>query len=229
MAQDIPTIDPITNPVSIDLETNCESIDDPNNPISDFWRITTNVPLWHANPMKNLPWILIILLTVLSPNPTEAQQTGARPYYVEAGGYHIGVLSKPSGLSLGTIDYIITLNDPQTTAPIPDARVLIRAVKADGQGHKGWANALNTPGNPDRYTARVELDEPGVWKMEVEISGELGHVQVEAPSQVVPKPREAQSGGLVFIGAFAAIGLGAAYVIWTIRRTQKKPDADSAS
>ena len=178
--------------------------------------------------MKSLSWILIILLTVLSPSSTEAQQTGARPYYVEAGGYHIGVLSKPSGLSLGTIDYIVTLNDPQTAAPIADARVLIRAVKAEGKRQEGWANALNTPSNADRYTARVELDEPGVWKMGVEVSGELGHVQVEAPSQVVPKPRQAQSGGLVFIGAFAAIGLGTAYVIWTIRRTQKKREAASA-
>jgi len=51
---------------------------------------------------------------------------------------------------------------------------------------------------------------------------------VEAPSQVVPQPREVRSGGLVFIGAFAAIGLGAAYVIWTIRRTQKKRESASA-
>ena len=210
------------------MDTNCESNDDANNPKPNFWRIPTDAPSWLTNPMKNLPWILIILLTVLSPGLTEAQQTGARPYYVEAGGYHIGVLSKPSGLSLGTIDYIVTLNDPQTAAPISDARVLIRAVKAEGKGQEGWANALNTPGNPDHYTARVELDEPGVWNMGVEVFGELGHVQVEAPSQVVPKPREAKSGGLVFIGAFAAIGLGAAYVIWSIRRSQKKREAASA-
>lgn len=210
------------------MDTNCESNGDDNNPKPAFWRISTDLPPWLTDPMKTLPWILIILLTVSYPGSTEAQQTGARPYYVEAGGYHIGVLSKPSGLSLGTIDYIVTLNDPQTAAPISDARVLIRAVKAEGEGQEGWANALNTPGYPDRYTARVELDEPGVWKMGVEVSGELGHVQVEAPSQVVPKPREAQSGGLVFIGAFAAIGLGAAYVIWTIRRAQKKRESASA-
>lgn len=210
------------------MDTNCESNGDANNPKPAFWRISTDLPPWLTDPMKHLPWILIILLTGLYPGSTEAQQTGARPYYVEAGGYHIGVLSKPSGLSLGTIDYIVTLNDPQTAAPISDARVLIRAVKAEGEGQEGWANALNTPGYPDRYTARVELDEPGVWKMGVEVSGELGHVQVEAPSQVVPQPREVRSGGLVFIGAFAAIGLGAAYVIWTIRRTQKKRESASA-
>ena len=179
--------------------------------------------------MKNLPWIFLILLAALSPNFAEAQQTGARPYYVEAGAYHIGVLSKPSGLSLGTIDYIITLNDPQTAEPISNARVLIRANKAEEGGQEGWANALNTPANPDRYTARVQLDEPGVWRMSVEVSSDLGHVQVEAPSQVVPQPRKTQSGGLVFIGIFAALGLGALYAVWTIRRSQKQREAASGS
>ena len=175
--------------------------------------------------MYKVSWIFLILLAALSPKVTEAQQTGARPFYIETGAYHIGVLSRPSGLSLGTIDYIVTLNDPQTAEPISDARVQIRAVKAEGDEHEGWATALNTPGNPDRYTARVELDEPGVWKMSVEISSDLGHVQVEAPSQVVPQPRKAQSGGLVFIGVFIALGVGVTYAIWTIRRTQKRREA----
>lgn len=175
--------------------------------------------------VKALPWILLgmlVLTAVLTPGFSEAQQTGARPYYVEAGGFHIGILSKPSGLSLGTIDYIITLNDPQTTEPISDARVLIRAVKAEGESQEGWANALNTPGSPDFYTARVELEGPGVWNMSVEISSPAGHVQVAAPSQVVPLPRKTIAGGLVFAGVFAALALGLLYVIWTIRRSQKR-------
>ncbi|MDA0735079.1 MAG: hypothetical protein O2909_09745 [Chloroflexi bacterium] len=179
--------------------------------------------------MKKLPWVFLILLAALVPNLIEAQQTGARPYYVEAGGYHIGILSRPSGLSLGTIDYIVTLNDPVTAEPISDARVRIIAVKVEGDGQEGFATALNTPDNPDFYTARVDLDEPGVWKMGVEISSDLGHVQVEAPSQVVPIPRKVQSGGLVFLGVFAAIGLGAAYMIWTIRRSQKQREAANGS
>ena len=174
-----------------------------------------------TNLWKILPGIFLVLMAALAPGFTEAQQTGARPYYVEAGGYHIGVLSNPSRLSLGTIDYIVTLNDPLTAEPISDARVLIRSVKAEGDGQGGWANALNTPNLPDRYTARVQLDEPGVWKMSVEISSARGHVEVEAPSQVVPQPRETRAGGLVFFGVFAALGVGLLYAVWTIRHTQK--------
>jgi hypothetical protein len=179
--------------------------------------------------LKALPWIFLVLAAALTPDFSEAQQTGARPYYVEAGGFHIGVLSKPSGLSLGTIDYIITLNDPQTARPISDARVLIRAAKAEEDGQEGWANALNTPGSPDHYTARVELEGPGVWKMSVEISSPTGHVQVEAPSQIVPLPRKTQAGGLVFIGVFVALGLGVLYAVWTIRRGQKRREAAGES
>jgi hypothetical protein len=171
--------------------------------------------------MKSLPWILLVL-AALAPSYIQAQQTGARPYYIEAGGIHIGVLSKPSGLSLGTVDYIVTLNDPETTEPIPDARVLIRSVKAEGDGQRGWANALNTPDNPDRYTARVELPDPGVWRMSVDISSPSGRVEIEAPSQIVPQPRKSVAGGLVFVGVFTALGLGVFYAVWTIRRSQQR-------
>ncbi len=181
--------------------------------------------IWLTNKMKNIPWLFLAFLVFLAPGLVEAQQTGARPYYVETGAYHIGVLSNPSSLSLGTIDYIVTLNDPQTAEPISDAIVRIRAIKAEDNGQEGWATALNTPNSPDLYTARVELDEPGVWKMGIEITSDLGHVQIEAPSQVVPVPRKSRDGGLVFLGAFAAIGMGALYAVWAIRRSQKRREA----
>jgi hypothetical protein len=182
-----------------------------------------------SSTLKTVSGIFLVLVAVLAPVSIEGQQTGARPYYVEAGGYHIGVLSNPSSLSLGTIDYIVTLNDPETARPISDARVLIRAVKASGEGQEGWANALNTPGNPDRYTARVQLGEPGVWKMSIEVSSPLGHVRVGAPSQVVPQPRRTQAGGLVFIGVFIALGLGVLYAWWSIRRAQRQRGPTSGS
>lgn len=178
--------------------------------------------------MKYFLWGLLVALLITQTIPVEAQQTGARPYHVEAGPFAIGVYSNPSQLSLGTIDYTITLADPLTLEPVKDARVLIKAVPAEN-GRGGQAIALHTPSIPGRYTARVELDKPGVWKMSVEVSNPQGHVEVEAPSQVVPTPRQSRAGGLVFIGAFAAIALGVVYLTWTIRRTQKRREANSAT
>ena len=177
--------------------------------------------------MKTLFWVLLAGLFIATVGPAQAQQTGARPYRAEAGPFKIAVFSKPSSLSLGTIDYIITLVDPVTFQPVTDARVLIKAVPAEG-GQKGAAIALNTPDNPGSYTARVELDGPGVWRMSIDISNRQGHVEIEAPSQVVPHPRQSTAGGLVFVGAFIFIALGALYVTWTVRRTQKNRESSGA-
>lgn len=178
--------------------------------------------------MKTLFWILLTALIIGSVAPAQAQQPGARPYRVEAGPFRIVVFSQPSRLSLGTIDYVITLAQPVTAQPVTDARVTIKAVSAEG-GQKGIAIALNTPANPGTYTARVELDAPGVWRMSVDISNQQGHVEIEAPSQVVPIPRQSTAGGLVFFGAFVFIALGALYVTWAVRRAQKSRESSSAA
>ncbi len=177
--------------------------------------------------MKTLFWILLAALIFGTVGPAHAQQTGARPYHVEAGPFMIVIFSNPSGLSLGTIDYIITLAEPVTAQPITDARVLIKAVPAEG-GQQGVAIALNRPADPGTYSAKVELDQPGVWRMSIDISNPQGHVEIEAPSQVVPHPRQSTAGGLVFVGAFVFIALGALYVTWTVRRTQKNKESSGA-
>jgi len=115
-----------------------------------------------------------------------------------------------------------------TAQPVTDARVLIKAVSAEG-GQQGIAIALNTPANPGTYTARVELDAPGVWRMSVDISNQQGHIEIEAPSQVVPIPRKSTAGGLVFVGAFVFIALGALYVTWSVRRAQKSRESSGAA
>ena len=97
--------------------------------------------------MKILFLVLLGALIIGPVGPAQAQQTGARPYRVEAGPFKIVVFSQPSNLSLGTIDYVITLAEPVTARPMADARVLIKAVPAEG-GQQGVAIALNTPTNP---------------------------------------------------------------------------------
>ena len=167
---------------------------------------------------------IVALAAAMAPDGAAAQQTGARPYRAQVGPYLIGVFSNASKLSLGTVDYVVTVNEPVTEAPIGDARVRIKAVAAE-DGEEGWALALNTPATPERYTARVELGEAGVWKMSVEVASHRGNVEITTPSQVVPKPRLSASGGFVFIGVFLVLVLGLTYVVWSIRRAQKARDA----
>ncbi len=176
--------------------------------------------------LAGLLLIALGLAAVLAAGGVEAQQSGARPYRAIAGPFLIGVYSNASKLSLGTVDYVVTVNEPVTEAPIGDARVRIKSVAAES-GEEGWALALNTPDKPDHYTARVELKDAGVWKMSVEVSSDRGKVEIGTASQVVPKPRLSAAGGFVFIGVFIVLVLGLLYAVWTIRKAQRARDAAS--
>jgi hypothetical protein len=170
---------------------------------------------------------VLILSVLLSSSAALAQQTEAQPYHVEAGPYQIDVVASASNLSLGSVQYLVRVYDAQTGQPMYDARVLIRARHIDID-EEGWANALNTPVSPAEYTARVELDSPGVWAISVDVSSDLGRVEVEVPPQTVPAPSQSTAGGLVFIGVFVVLIAGGAYLTWTIRRTQQRREVSSA-
>ena len=174
--------------------------------------------------LRRAPWLTCLGLALVlawAPVSAQAQQTGARPYRAQAGGYLIGVYSNASTLSLGTVDYVITLDEPDSMTPIRDARVLIHAQHAE-HDDRGQAIALDTPGRPGRYTARVELDRPGVWNMSVEVSGPRGRVEIGTASHTIPKPRQSTAGGLVFVGVFTVLMLGVLYLVWSARRAQKQ-------
>ncbi len=74
----------------------------------------------------------------------------------------------------------------------------------------------------------MQLDGPGVWRTSVDVSSPLGRVEVETPSVTVPESRKSKSGSLVFIGAFLAILLGTAYVIWSSRKALRAREARSS-
>jgi hypothetical protein len=177
--------------------------------------------------MKSLIWAFLVVGILLTPRLVMAQQNGNQPYHAEAGPYQIEVLANPSSLSLGTVQYVITVLNSQSNQPVADARVLVRARQLEGED--GWATALNTPAAPARYTAQVELGRPGTWEMSVDVSSPLGRVEIGVPSQRVPEPRQTRAGSLVFMGVFVVLIAGGGYLTWTIRRAQQKREAADAS
>jgi len=164
--------------------------------------------------------VLISVIVVTLPEVTNAQFTESRPYKTEAGPYSLNIQADPSRLSLGTVDYTVIVTHIEDLSPVADAKVLIWGNHALN-GQRGWANALNNPVTPAKYTARVQLDGPGVWEMSVEVSSPLGRVAVQVPSQIIPKPRLSQAGSFVFLGVFAVLIGFTAYLTWKINRTMK--------
>ena len=174
-----------------------------------------------------LPLIIAAVLLAASglfPTLGSAQGGSPEPYTVEAGPYRLAIVTDPSRLSLGSVRLKISVLSSQHTDPVPDAKVVIRA-RHQTDGIEGWANALNTPSTPESYQARVELEGPGTWLLSIDVASSLGRVEVEIPSVTVPEPRKTTSGALVFVGVLVVLLLGAGYVTWTIRRSQRRRQA----
>lgn len=171
--------------------------------------------------------LLLVLALISPPQAARAQGSGEGPYHIEAGPFQLEVLAIPSNLSLGTVQYMIRVLDARNQEPVTDARVRINGRHASSD-QVGWARALNTPQAPGEYSARIELDGPGVWEMSVDVSSDLGRVEVGVPSQTVPEPRQSGAGTLVFLGVFAVLILGGGYLVWSIRRAQRKREAHNA-
>ena len=150
-----------------------------------------------------------------------AQRGSPEPYQVEAGPFQLVINTDPSSLSLGTVRFDVTVSSSESADPVPNAKVVIRA-RHETEGTEGWANALNTPSNPERYEAQMELGGPGTWLMSIDVTSSLGRVEVPIPSISVPEPRQTTAGALVFVGVLVILILGGVYLTWTIRRSQQR-------
>ena len=155
----------------------------------------------------------------IRPTPVAAQAQGSEVQRFEqvAGPYKISAAVIQSGLSLGMTLFAITVVDEATGLPIPDVRVLL-FTKHDESGREGIGTAVNTLDNPDRYDAKLELDSSGLWRVTINVESSKGKVAVEMMQLTVPSTRRITGGTYVFIGVFAVIISGAAYLWWSTQR-----------
>lgn len=178
--------------------------------------------------MKVRRWAaaLVCLLTAAFwlTGPVSAQEAGAKPFQAEEGPYHITLEQRLSGLSLGHAELVVTVLDRASRQPVTDAQVTLLLLHPRSTE---WARslALGGPDAPGRYSARVNLDSPGVWKLAVEVSSPRGTVAVDAPPVLVPATRRFTSGSWVFVGVTLTLLGGTLYVWWSGRRVRRNPVA----
>ena len=170
---------------------------------------------------KGISFLALILLWAFAPALVLAQQGGAEPPLKNAGPYEIGVQMVRSDLAVGFAQVAVVVLDGATGQPVPDARVVLRTRHAES-GDEGRANALNSPGTPARYQARLSLDSPGAWLVSVEVDSSLGKIALEIGSLEVPAPSRFSSGSIVFAGVFGVLILGGLYLWWSTRGLRRQ-------
>ncbi len=173
---------------------------------------------------------MLAVLAGMRPTLAAAQGQGSevQRFQQVAGPYEISAAVVQSGLSLGTTLFAITVVDAVTGLPIPDAKVFL-LIKHDDSGQEARGSAHNTPANPDRYDAQMDLDSPGLWRITVDVESSKGKVAVEMMRLAVPATRRITGGTFVFIGVFGVIIAGAAYLWWSTQRRRPSNQGTGAT
>jgi hypothetical protein len=95
------------------------------------------------------------------------------------GPYEIAVFTAPSPFVAGPVDISVLLLDPATGEPVLDANVLVKVAPRDRPGaavpHPATSGAAT---NKLFYAALFDLDEPGLYRVEVVIEGPKQEAQV---------------------------------------------------
>lgn len=187
-----------------------------------------------------LPFFLVVAAPILllsSAGPLFAQDGGqggdtTGPVRIDrqvtVGAYQIFVEAEASNLSLGTALISVAVLESESGEPVPGAHVVIHTRHATTD-ETGWATALPVPERPEIYRARMKLDHPGRWAVNVEVDGSMGRVETRVGTVTIPEPRQYWVGSLVFAGMSVILFSGAVYVIWSIRRAQKRREAANAA
>lgn len=165
--------------------------------------------------------IVLLVFWAWGPLVAQAQQGGIPPFRESVGPYDVEVLAAQSSLSLGTAVLFVTVTDAATGGPVPDARVVLR-VQHEDSGKEGWATAHNTTQFPERYDVQLNLEDPGTWRITVEITSSLGEVGAEVAALEVPEMQQFSAGTIVFAGVFAVLFAGAGYLWWSTQRQRRK-------
>jgi hypothetical protein len=107
----------------------------------------------------------------------------------EKDGYRITVFAAPSPLRAGPVDISVLVQDAQTGAPLPQARVTVRMARI-GQPALEHPATQETATNKLLRAAQFELPEPGRWHIEVQVEGVHGLAMVgDELEAAAPLPR----------------------------------------
>ncbi|MEC7748096.1 MAG: hypothetical protein VX572_04035 [Chloroflexota bacterium] len=170
--------------------------------------------------------VTIMALLLIAPLSSVAAQQeepiGAdRGVNVIAGPHAVRVVVINSNLAAGFLQIALFITDSNTRETVSDARVILKA-NNDGQGYEGWGTAHNSPANPQRYDARMNLGSTGEWTIDVDVKSSLGQGATNALTLEVPALNRYTDGSLVFFGIFAVMMLGVIYIIWSVKRDNRR-------
>jgi len=170
--------------------------------------------------------VLVLGLLLFAPFSSVFAQTeeptgGDRGVDIIAGPHAVRVVVINSNLAAGFLQIALFITDANTGETVSDARAILKA-NNDDQDYEGWGTAHNSPRDPRRYDARMNLGSTGEWIIDVDVTSSIGHGGAIALTLEVPSLNRYTDGSLVFFGIFAAMMVGVVWLIWSVKRQNRR-------
>ncbi len=124
------------------------------------------------------------------------------------GPYDVKIIQFPARAIVGTLRIIVEPKDAETGQPVENALVRIFGTPPE-EGERQFSPGLNSPTDRTRYFGQLELDDAGLWTLDIEIDGD--HGRAIAITQATIHER-ARSGEATLIGTIVFILISAAFV-----------------
>lgn len=185
---------------------------------------------------RSLIWLsllaVLLIAAVLVPTRAHAQgdpeANGELVIYDEVTGpYRVKISQFPARAIVGTLRVIIEPTDAETGLPIENALIRIFG-QPPAEGERQFSPGLNSPTNRTLYFGQMELEEAGVWTVDVEIDGDKGRAIAIAQATIHERARSGNNtlvGTILFILISVAFVGGGTWLWFTSKHAQKRRDA----
>ena len=147
------------------------------------------------------------------------------PYVIVAdenvGNYRVIVHQSPERVIIGTLTYAVQVHSRETGANVPDAIIKVYATPSE-HGARQVAPDLNSPADREYYVGRLEIEEQGVWAIDVVVEHpELGYATLTLATEVFERSR---GGDNLVLGTILWVFVSIAFVaiaVYLVRKSRR--------
>ncbi len=180
-----------------------------------------------ASPTRAAILVALAFSALLAAQTASAQPLTltSGPYVIVAdenvGNYRVIVHQSPERVIIGTLTYAVQVHERETDASVPDAIVKVYATPSE-HGVRQVAPALNSPADREYYVGRLEMEEKGVWAIDVVVEHpELGEDTLTLATEVFERAR---GGANLVLGTILWIFVSIAFVgatFYLVRKSKR--------
>ena len=187
-----------------------------------------------VNPISSRAVFLrsTLLLTVMAITLLAATSTLAQPLTLTSGpfeivadesvgNYRVIVHQSPERVIIGALAYAVQVHDRETNDNVGDAIVKVYATPSE-HGAKQVAPALNSPADREYYVGRLEIEEKGVWAIDVVVEHpEYGEATLTLATEVFERSR---GGDNLVLGTILWVFVSIAFVaiaFYLVRKSKR--------